>query len=214
MTKTILLSIYIFGCFLQSNLYSENRYKVQLVDFLGYTYVDTLVTIEYIEDNLREFIKFNYPEVSPTTITNKEIVLEKDSLKFIIQSAPFDTSKYEYTYSDKNAVGSDLKYVSKINGKDYWGSSFGYLPAECVSSMKIIISNRIFDVPNSYYDDLFNPRFGDYLCETGDSNVKGYLSDLNEFIVTMHFSDGAGAYIAIFIFKNESLKKRIVGVQF
>lgn len=119
----------------------------------------------------------------------------------------FDTSWNKLTFSEKG------DYVEAINGKAFWGSD-GWIPKTRIAKMVFRKNDLSKVIPAQHYDDLFEPNIKCYEISENEKScyTNGYVTNIGETIIEMSNSDGAGAYVVIFIFDEMGkLKARVVG---
>lgn len=187
----------------------EGNFKVNLFHPVTEIEYDTIVTKEFLEDDLYTFIEFNYPKFdSKFTDNNSRIELFKDTTKIVIKTSPFVKEGRELKFDTSH------EFLKKIDGKEIYGTD-GNIPSKQISEFFIVNDGNRVDINKLFYSDLFEPTLecynenDDLYCYT-----VGYLNDEGEIILTMQNSDGAGSYMVIFLFdKNYNLKDRIVGYQ-
>jgi len=122
-------------------------------------------------------------------------VAVNDSLKIIIKSKLFNAKKHHLTYDR-----SETSILRKIDGLHIWGTD-GNMPKRKISDVKLIKNGISIIVPESAFDNLFEPNLG---------TLQIYLGKANTIYVEMDNSDGAGAYSVIWIIKNGQYLKRYI----
>ncbi|MGC6467741.1 MAG: hypothetical protein ACON38_19085 [Akkermansiaceae bacterium] len=125
--------------------------------------------------------------------------LEKDGLKVVITLEPFDPKKRKLTFVE--IEGS--RYLSKIDDQPYWGTD-GALPLEQGREITVQKNGKTMTVPNEALKDLFNPGLypGNTMVSLNPKDGAIYITSFN--------SDGAGGYVAGFVFKNGKFNSRAV----
>ncbi|SFJ68329.1 hypothetical protein [Olleya namhaensis] len=170
---------------------------------------DSIVSKEFIKDDLFTLLEFNYPRFKSKLIDKNSIELIKGNIKIVIKTTEFQKGKRELKFD------SNEKFLEKIDGKDIYGTD-GNIPKKEISDLYLIVDNLKIEIPKKQYNDLFEPTIeclndnDDLYCYT-----VAYLNEKGEIILTMQNSDGAGSYMVIFLFdKKYNLKERIIGYQF
>ncbi|WP_397447871.1 hypothetical protein [Polaribacter sp. R77954] len=170
---------------------------------------DSIVSKEFLKDDLFTLLEFNYPKFESKLIDNKSIELINGNTKIVIKTTEFQPNKRELKFD------SSGKFLEKIDGKDIYGTD-GNIPRKEISEFYLIVNDKRIEIPKKHYNDLFEPTIeclndnDDLYCYT-----ICYLNEKGEIILTMQNSDGAGSYMVIFIFdKKYEIKERIIGYQF
>ncbi len=184
-------------------------FKVKLFHPETETEYDSIVSREFLEDDLFTLLKFNYPKFESKPIDKNLIELTSGDMKIVIQTAEFEKEKRKLEFD------SSETFLERIDGKKIYGTD-GNIPRNEIFDFYLINNKEKIQVPKSFYSDLFEPTIeclndnDDLYCYT-----VGYLNENGEIIVTMQNSDGAGSYMVIFLFNNEGkIKDRIIGYQF
>jgi len=170
---------------------------------------DTIVSIEFLKDDLFPFMGFNYPKLNSKKVGKNSMELFNGNVKIIIETSEFDKDNRELKFDSTNTI------LEKIDGKAIYGTD-GNIPQKEISDFYIIVGGNRIEIPKKYYSDLFEPTLE---CSNNNGNLYGYtiayLNEKGEIILTMENSDGAGSYKVIFLFDNDyMIKERIIGYQF
>ncbi|HWD89458.1 MAG TPA: hypothetical protein VG367_15105 [Mucilaginibacter sp.] len=122
-------------------------------------------------------------------------IFKTDSLVVVIKRKNFNPQKHKLTYQTNYP-----DELVKIDGKLYWGTD-GAIPKKVISSVKIIKSNTVIQLPQTAFDDLYEPNFDSISVCRGPENT---------FYVLMLNSDGAGGYYIIWILKDNKYINRYI----
>ncbi|ULC58306.1 hypothetical protein MBM09_10275 [Flaviramulus sp. BrNp1-15] len=170
---------------------------------------DSIVSKEFLKDDLFTLLEFNYPKFKSKLIDENSVELLKGNTKIVIKTSEFKKDNRELSFD------SSETFLEKIDGKDIYGTD-GNIPRKEISSFYLIVNDEKIEIPQEQYNDLFEPTIeclndnDDLYCYT-----VGYLNEKGEIILTMQNSDGAGSYMVIFLFdKKNKIKERIIGYQF
>ena len=108
--------------------------------------------------------------------------------------------KYELDkFNLKNKISNfDGKWLTKINGRRIYGTD-GNIPKTEIKGIDVKINRKAIDVSKVLYEDLFE-------C---DNNIV-INKNKSDYIVHQWNSDGAGAYLLVWVFGNQKLKQRLI----
>lgn len=109
------------------------------------------------------------------------VLCQKDSVKVLVSTQPFNKEKYRLTYSKDNP---DL--LESINGKHGWGVD-GYLPTAEYKSIQIQIGKRKTSLPPVALSNLFEPSLSNTRVQYDHRKDILYIESVN--------SEGAGNYM-------------------
>lgn len=183
----------------------ENLYKIRYFNSDTEIKKDTIVSLNFLDDNLYLYDRFLYPKLENRIVNDSVLILKNDSISLVIKTNEFNMSEYEVDYQ------GNTRFVEKLNQKQIWGVD-GDLPNKTISKIQITFKERVIKLNESLYDDLFEPNFGcfnEYQCA-----INCYIKN-DEIILSMLNSDGAGGYTAIFIIGLDGIvKERLVGFGF
>jgi hypothetical protein len=184
-------------------LHSNEKKKFALENFKD-SYVKTIMRYYYSfeEDTVKQpnniaeyYAKVEKPSLLYFKINSNSI---KD-LELTLTGKPFKKEKHSITISNSEKC-------CLIDNKVYWGTD-GSLPKEQFDRFEIKINGKEIVIPKTEYDDLFEPLW----C--GGSEHKGKIITTNNgvyIIFILNGSDGAGSYMASFVFKNKVYIGRII----
>lgn len=111
------------------------------------------------------------------------------SFKYKLDSFSFENKIVDYV---------DDKWISKINGRRYYGTD-GETPKIEVKSIEIIMGGKEISVPKILFSDLFE-------C----SNKFEVYKYLDAYIVDQWNSDGAGGYGITWLIDSDGVKQRLI----
>ncbi len=134
-------------------------------------------------------------------LDKRQVVLKRDSLVVIIREEDFIEKNSLLQYDTSN----EEKYVSKINGKQPWGTD-GNIPKRKYKSITVQIGKKPVAIPKKELENLFEPNLNYSECYYDGQNEVLYLSALN--------SDGAGGYAVLWIIEKGKYKNKIVTTPF
>ncbi|BDD00601.1 hypothetical protein [Persicobacter psychrovividus] len=114
---------------------------------------------------------------------------------------------FEYKLSDFDSTNrvidrKDGKWITAIDGRYVWGTD-GEVPKTQVDDIKVTIDGHEVKIPNVYFSDIYECR----------NKFTVYKNDKTYFVYQWN-SDGAGAYEVVWVFDENGLKQRLVGVMY
>lgn len=109
------------------------------------------------------------------------VLCQKDSVKVLVSTQPFNKEKYKLCYSKDNP-----EYLESINGKHGWGVD-GYLPTSEYKSIQIQIGKRKTNLPAVALSNLFEPSLINTRVQYDHRKDILYIESVN--------SEGAGNYM-------------------
>ncbi len=125
---------------------------------------------------------------------------EKDGLKIEIAIEPFERDGRVLTYHE---LEEGEQYLVKIDDLPFWGTDGG-IPSVQYRKITVQQDGRTARVPDEVLKDLFNP--GLY-----QGNTTVFLNpDENAIYITSFNGDGAGGYVAGFVFQDGKFTSRAV----
>jgi hypothetical protein len=130
------------------------------------------------------------------------LLLNLDSLHFEIAFRPFSRKvrKIEYGKSE-----GEERYVKFIDGKFPWGID-GNIPRQEYEYIKIVVGKRTNRLAPKFIGDLFEPNLNMTSAYYDPASGRCYLEALN--------SDGAGAYMVVWVFEHGELVSRETFIPF
>lgn len=150
----------------------------------GYVYKDRYTAVETLK------------EIKQSSLTQKSISFVHDSLRITIKSQPFDASKAALTYE-----GDNIRYLSRINGKPFWGTD-GAVPDSKYQSIQVSIGAKTIVIPASGLYDLYQPNLG--------ATKVNYDKETDTIYISAFNSDGAGGYFVAWKIEKGTYKERFV----
>lgn len=137
----------------------------------------------------------DFLEVDPSNQSENNIRFKSSNFSIDIFSEKFNRKKYSISWEAKGG------YIKLIDGGIFYGTD-GEIPKSVIKSIILKINEKIISVNNNQLKDLFEPNF--------DNTQVFYDKSTQTIYLTMHNSDGAGAYSVAWIFKPNQLPKRFV----
>ena len=192
---------------LKSDTLIENLYNIKFTRESDESEFDTLVNLNYFEENIWLFLKFNLPEITHSQTNSSTISFIDDSTVYTIKSDTAILKDRKKTFEHYENFDCLLTIDSTV----FYGSDCD-IPKTEISEISITFKGQNYKIPKKHYSDLFEPNIK---CNShSDCYITAYKHTNGEVIISMFNSDGAGGYCAFFIFKNQVLLKRIVGIPF
>ena len=132
-------------------------------------------------------------------IHRTRIVPLENLKKYTGNEFTFEVKVKEFDSSDKVVDSDDNNFISKINGRFFFGTD-GFKPAIEITEIKIDINGYKMFVPKVLTEDLFN-------CSKEHSIYKLEKS----YLIYQSCSDGAGYYDLVWVINERGVTKRLVG---
>jgi len=132
----------------------------------------------------------SFKTIKNTSFFKDSCVGRNDSITVVIKSSPFNPLKHKVVYTDKE--------LEKIDGKSSRGM-YRTLPKKAISSFKIIKSGIPILIPESAFDNLYEPRF---------KTLKIFVQTNDTFYIELDNGEGDGAYTVIWIIKGSKYFKK------
>ena len=164
--------------------YALNKNEIKV----GYVYRDRIKLIS------------EYNEIPISEEKDKEIIFSNKAIEVKIVENKFDKNKHSLNY-----VKNYPNQISKIDGKDYWGTD-GEIPKTEYKSITIKFNNSTLELPKDALENLYEPNLSSTKVNFDKVNNTIYISAMN--------SDGAGGYLVIWKIENGKYKKRFVAYGF
>jgi len=191
---------------LKQDTLNENLYNIKFTRESDESEFDTLVNLNYLEKNIWLYVEFNLPELTHSQVNSKTISFIDGTTVFNIKSDTAVFSNRKMTY--KHYKNFDC--LLTIDSSEFYGSDCE-IPKTEISEISIQFKGNNYKIPKVNYSDLFNPNIKCY--NNSDCYIRAYKHN-DEVIISMFNGDAAGAYCVFFLFKNQVLIKRIVGIPF
>jgi len=109
--------------------------------------------------------------------------ITNDSITVTVQLSKFNPRNHKISFEGDQ---------THVDGKIIWGTD-DETPKVKVSCVKVVIKDKVIDIPYNAFDDLYEPNY---------RNFDVYLGKNNTIYIEMNNSDGAGAYTIIWIIKD------------
>lgn len=156
----------------------------------GYIYNDRVKWIEEL------------PKVAKGVEKKNAIHFSGKDIQVALSTEKFDKSKHSFKYHKEYR---DI--IEKIDGKPFWGTD-GEIPREEYKNIQIYINGKQVFIPESAYDDLYEPTF------YTENNSVYYDKELDSYYIVATNSDGAGAYMVCWQIEKGVYKGRKIGIPF
>ena len=147
--------------------------------------------------------KLPLTKIGVSKYENNFMSFERDNIKVVITTGPFDPAQHKLT--------KDGDHLVKIDNKPYYGN-YGEMPANHIKSLSILIDKDTVQVPPAAYTDLCNVSFT-YRDKSGTerSNNGIYLSkDNRKVYVYLLNKDGDGGYEATWVIQDKKFLRRVL----
>ena len=99
---------------------------------------------------------------------------------------------------DNKICDFDGEWLTGINGRKFYGTD-GNIPKIEVAGIKAMMNGKIIKIPSILYEDIFECNHSFQIKKNKDN-----------YIVYQWNSDGAGAYLIVWVFGSDSLKQRLI----
>jgi hypothetical protein len=170
---------------------------------------DTLVCLDYLREMMSAVTKINASKLDIKFPTEYDhIILYNDTISIEIEKKEFDAEEKVLTYEEGTGGHS---FLTKINGKPYWGTDYSFMPDFEIKTFRIIINNNEIEVDEDMYNDLFNPNL---LCQQFSRemicSVNAYVLPSGEILLIMKNGEAAASYYPLWIIKDKKIIKRAV----
>ena len=147
--------------------------------------------------------KLPLTKIGVSKYENNFMSFERDNIKVVITTGPFDPAQHKLT--------KDGDHIVKIDNKPYYGN-YGEMPANHIKSLSILIDKDTVQVPPTAYTDLCNVSFT-YRDKSGTerSNNGIYLSkDNRKVYVYLLNKDGDGGYEVTWVIQDKKFLRRVL----
>ncbi len=204
---------YEFGIIQDKDGYTNIRYSPDSkAKILGTVKNDELIFIfdakdskgwyDMVSSNLKGFIHKSrvkllteFLEIEPSNQSENNIRFKHNDFSIDIFSEKF------LVKNNKLQRSSDGVAVTKINGKDFYGTD-GEIPKTSFKSIVFKGNKKTITVDKEQLSDIFEPDF---------NRTQVYFDKSTQiFYLTMHNSDGAGSYDVAWILNSNSSPKRLI----
>lgn len=109
------------------------------------------------------------------------VLCQKDSVRVLISTQPFNKDKYKLTYNKNNP-----ELLESIDGKHGWGVD-GYMPTSEYKSIQVQIGKRKTSLPKVALSNLFEPSLANTRVQYDHRKDILYIESVN--------SEGTGNYM-------------------
>ncbi len=142
------------------------------------------------------------PKIAKGVEKNNSIVFEGKEIQVVLSSEKFDKSKHSFKYNKEYPDA-----IEKIDGKTFFGTD-GNMPKEAYKSIEVKIRGKQVSIPQSAYDDLYEPTF------YTEHNSVYYDKEHDSYYIVATNSDGAGTYMVCWQIEKGIYKGRKIGIPF
>jgi hypothetical protein len=149
----------------------------------------------YIHNSRVRFID-DLPSVPQKNIDASKVLFENDSIKVEIRVSSFVAKEHVIQYFSNEGH----KYISKIDNKTFWGTDGG-IPKRNYEFISVSLNNIKHDLAKEAIVNLYEPNLNFTKVYLDINNNTIYISSLN--------SDGAGAYVVLWIITDGIYRNRI-----
>ncbi|WP_353146635.1 SH3 domain-containing protein [Chryseobacterium sp.] len=156
----------------------------------------------YVHRSRVKFIE-SYDEIPSTEKNANKGVFMSGNIKVNIVSGTFDYSQHKKDFS--SAKHGDNQQLEKYKGQEIWGTD-GLIPKTYYESITVQIGNKTIEIPQKEIENLFNADTAATHCYFDVNNDTLYIM--------MNNSEGAGAYVALFIVEKGKYKGRVLALPF
>jgi hypothetical protein len=147
--------------------------------------------------------KLPLTKIGVSKYENNFMSFERDNIKVVITTGPFDPAQHKIT--------KDGDHIVKIDNKPFYGN-YGEMPVNHIQSLTIFIDKDTVAVPGAAYADLCNVTFT-YRDKSGTerSNNGIYLSkDSRKLYVYLLNKDGDGGYEVTWVIQDKKFLRRVL----
>ena len=147
--------------------------------------------------------KLPLAKIGVSKYENNFMSFERDNIKVVITTGPFDPAQHKIT--------KDGDHIVKIDNKPFYGN-YGEMPTNHIQSLTILIDKDTVAVPATAYADLCNVTFT-YRDKSGTerSNNGIYLSkDNRKLYVYLLNKDGDGGYEVTWVIQDKKFLRRVL----
>lgn len=159
-------------------------------------------TTGYINNSRVKLIE-SYETILPVTTDENKAIFKSGNIKVDIVSEKFNYKENKKSFSSSNYGGQKIE--DQYKGQRIWGTD-GTIPKTHYKSITVQIRDKKIQIPQKEIENLFNASNQYTACYFDRKNDTLYISMLN--------SDGAGAYVALFIIEKGKYKRRILEIPF
>jgi hypothetical protein len=142
--------------------------------------------------------------IPPVNFGTNYITFEGNNVKVTIKASPFEPSKHKLLYYDK-------KYLTKIDGKIYYGE-YGSVPRYGIESITVTVDKDTVAIPAIAFADLYSPAFT-YRDAGGTVRTHNgvYLSNNGHNIyIYMLNPETRGNYEVTWVIQDKKFLRRVV----
>ena len=167
----------------EEQILREGFYKIKISENDGSAAVDTVGDLAFILQNFVLIEQIALPEYHLQAGGDDKMVYSLEDREVIFMVQAFDSALHQ--------IGREDGFLKSIDGRGFWGTD-GDLPRRQISSIRIKQGGKTISLPDSSFNNLYEPSFG---CLDNDycyTRIYEYPGD--NLLIRMNNSDGAGAY--------------------
>jgi hypothetical protein len=170
---------------------------------------DTLVSLDYLKEMMTAITAINAPKLNIKFPKEYYFaILYNDTIRIEIEKEEFDTTGKVMTY-EKGTGG--YSFLTKINGKPYWGTDGSFIPNYEIKTFKIIINDEEIAIDEDMYNNLYNPNlFCQEFSQKTACSVNAYVLPTGEILIIMENSEAAASYYPLWVIKGKKIVKRLI----
>lgn len=177
----------------------EDNFKVIFWDYDIYEQYETILSLNYIQNNGDQIIDFNYPKFDSKLIDTNLLELSNNDVKIYIETKPFVKDSHDIVYIDEAN-----RFISTIDGGELMGYSEGDIPDIEISNMYILHHGNRIDIDEKYYVDLYKVDI--------NSGVSAFYKEKDKMIISMFSGSSEYGHLNVLFFFNQNfdIDKRII----
>lgn len=183
----------------------EDNFKVIFWDYNIFEQYETVLSLNYIQNNGDEILDFNYPKFDSKLIDTNLLELSNNDVKIYIETKPFVKDSHDIVYIDEvNMI------MSTIDGMELMGHQDEGIPTTEISSMYILNDGNRIDIDKKYYVDLYKADI--YSSTRGKFAISAFYKEKNKIIISMFNGNPEYAHLNVLFFFNQNFEidKRII----
>jgi hypothetical protein len=194
-------------CFSQSDDYPDYRSKKDVFSRIAEKDIRSDIS-SYSMGGIDESMgKLSLKTLPITALSSNFISFGNDNIQVTIKGGTFDPSKHKLGYYDE-------KYLVKIDNKPYFGN-YGKVPNTTIENINLLIDRDTVAIPQTAFNDLYNPIFSVTDNGVSKSNDKVYLSaDGRKVYIYMLKQESGGSYEVTWVIQDKKYLRRVVDFGF
>lgn len=146
--------------------------------------------------------------VPNTEVNATSMTFTDENVKVIIKTGVFFPTKHKLMYSEKHLV--------KIDGKPYYGGTYGEMPKTTIESIIVLVGKDTVSIPPTAFFDLYDPTFS--YNQNGAARTRNGVYLANEkqlhtfYIYIMNPGGGGSEYT--WVIRDKQYLRRVVDFGF